>query len=306
MSDKIKCVVFTHFEYKIFDEYTNDVKLSLIEKVIGLGKEKIILSSDIDPLEYFYSLKKFMPATTSAADQKKDTNSMTVDGSFANTVSLEFQNRWNNLLGRFANIFMNIKKIPADDPVEPFKKKFLDEECSRPAFLKNYKALFQQLPVNEDNEEDYILKIQSLCDHTYRQIFASLTKEEQLILYDLAEDGLINTTNYIAITMLLSKSLIVKDENGVLTIVNRSFRNFILTIVKSEDIKYIEKEITDNQTWNDYKYPVFILLGAVLYFVLSSNPEKFGNILPVITGILTGIPTVMKMLSFVKPGGSQG
>jgi len=42
-----------------------------------------------------------------------------------------------------------------------------------------------------------------------------------------------------------------------------------------------------------------------LYFVLSSNPEKFGNILPVITGILTGIPTVMKMLSFMKPGESQ-
>ena len=189
-----------------------------------------------------------------------------------------------------------------EDPL----KKFFNEERSNPAFLKNYSAQFQQMPITEDNEEDYVLKIQSLSDHTYRQIFSSLTKEEQLTLYDLAEDGLMNTTNYISLTMLLSKGLIVKDANGVLMIINRSFRNFILTVVKADDIKGIEKEISDSQTWDDYKYPLLILLGALLYFVLSSNPEKFGNVLPIITGILTGIPTVMKMLSFVKPGESKG
>lgn len=295
MSDKVECIVFTHFEYKIFDEYTNDVKLTLIEKAIGLGKKKIILSSDIDPLEYFYSLKKYMPPGMVNGNEPP-----------GNAPSHEFQNRWNNLLGRFANIFMNIENVPAENVEDSFKKKFSDEECSKPAFLKNYRSQFQQMPVNEKNEEDYILKIQSLCDHSYRQIFASLTKEEQLTLYDLAEDGLMNTTNYMSLTMLLSKGLVVKDSNGVLMIINRSFRNFILTVVKAEDIKSIEKEISDNQTWNDYKYPVLIFLSALLYFVLSSNPDKFGNVLPVITGILTGIPTVIKMLSFIKPGQSQG
>jgi hypothetical protein len=114
-----------------------------------------------------------------------------------------------------------------------------------------------------------------------------------------------NTTNYISLTMLLNKGLVIKDDNGVLLIVNRSFRNFILTMVKAEDVKSIEKEISDDHTWNDYKYPVFILLGALLYFVLSSNPEKFGNVLPVVTGILAGIPTILKMLSFMKPGESK-
>jgi hypothetical protein len=297
VDDKIECVVFTHFEYKIFDEYVNDVKLTLIEKLLGLGKKKIILSSDIDPLEYFYSLKKFMPSNANA---KNSTNNPTADNSF-----FEFQNRWNNLLGRFANIFMNLDNIPVSKPGIPFRQKFLNEECSNPAFLKNYITQFQSMPIDEDNEEDYILKIQSLCDHSYRQIFSSLTKEEQLTLYDLAEDGLMNTTNYMSLTMLLSKGLVIKDKTGVLMIVNRSFRNFILTMVKAEDVKSIEKEINDDHTWNDYKYPVFILLGALLYFVLSSNPEKFGNVLPVVTGVLAGIPTILKMLSFMKPGESK-
>jgi hypothetical protein len=299
MTDKIECVIFTHFEYKIFDEYVNDIKLTLIEKLLGVGKKKIILSSDIDPLEYFYSLKKFMPSSA----EKKDSNS-TTDSNASNSF-FEFQNRWNNLLGRFANIFMNIENIPAKNPGDSFKKKFLNEECSNPAFLKNYKVQFQEMSIDEGNEEDYVLKIQSLCDHTYRQIFSSLTKEEQLTLYDLAEDGLMNTTNYISLTMLLNKGLVIKDDNGVLLIVNRSFRNFILTMVKAEDVKSIEKEISDDHTWNDYKYPVFILLGALLYFVLSSNPEKFGNVLPVVTGVLAGIPTILKMLSFMKPGESK-
>jgi hypothetical protein len=300
MDDKIECIVFTHFEYKIFDEYVNDVKLTLIEKSVGLGKKKIILSSDIDPLEYFYSLKKFMPSGQATNSGKNSANNPNTDNSF-----FEFQNRWNNLLGRFANIFMNIDNIPASQPGTPFRQKFLNEECSNPAFLKNYNAQFQSMPIDEDNEEDYILKIQSLCDHSYRQIFSSLTKEEQLTLYDLAEDGLMNTTNYISLTMLLSKGLVIKDDTGVLMIVNRSFRNFILTMVKAEDVKSIEKEINDDHTWNDYKYPVLILLGALLYFVLSSNPEKFGNVLPVVTGVLAGIPTILKMLSFMKPGESK-
>ena len=302
---RIDCIVFTHFEYKIFDEFSNNVKLDLIEKMMGLGKKKIIISSDIDPVEYFYSLKKFMPV--SAGNGNRKTENKTVASEPVSNTFLEYFDRWNNLLGRFTNIYRNI-----DTPValkgsnDLFKEAFLTAECSNPSFLNNYKAQLRSLHIDQNNEEDYILKIQSLCDHSYRHLLSSLTKEEQLTLYDLAEDGLMNTTNYTALTMLLNKGLIKKDDNGVLMIINRSFRNFILTAVNADEIKSIEKEINDDHTWNDYKYPVLIILGALLYFVLSSNPEKFGNILPVISGVMAGIPTVIKMLSFLKPGEVKG
>ena len=187
---------------------------------------------------------------------------------------------------------------------DTFSKEFLATECSHPKFLNKYQKEFKNLATVE-NEEDNILKIQSLSDHSYRQIWSSLTKEEQLTLYDLAEDGLMNTTNYMSLSMLLNKGLMLKKD-GVLMLMNRSFRNFVLTVVNSEEVKSIEKEISDGQTWNDYKYPLWIILGALVYFVLSSNPEKFGNVLPLISGVMAGIPTILKLLSYLKPAEGKG
>ena len=316
----IECIVFTHFEYKIFDEHTNRHKLNLIENIIRLNKKKIIISSDIDPVEYFHSLKMFM--NTNVGNNNKKTESKNDSKIFGkdpdtNASFFEYINRWNNLLGRFANIYINNNspaveenKSPADkqnsnDHLNP-SETFLKNECCNTGFSDTFKKQFDTVAFNEKNEEDYILKIQSLCDHSYRHIWSSLTKEEQLILYDLAEDGLLNTTNYISLTMLLNKGLVVKDAEGLLMIINRSFRNFILTVVNSDEVKNIEKEISDDHTWNDYKYPVLIILGAFLYFALSSNPEKFGNTLPLISGVAAGITTILKLLSFMKPGETKG
>ena len=210
-------------------------------------------------------------------------------------------NRWNNLLGRFTNIYTDNNASAATGySSNSFSEEFLATECSHPLFLNKYKTQFEALSDKEVKAENNILKIQSLSDHSYRQIWSSLTKEEQFTLYDLAEDGLVNTTNYMSLTMLLNKGLVLKKD-GVLILMNRSFRNFVLTVVNTREVKSIEKEISDGQAWGDYKYPVLIILGALIYFVLSSNPEKFGNVLPLISGVMAGIPAVLKLLSFLKP-----
>jgi hypothetical protein len=98
--------------------------------------------------------------------------------------------------------------------------------------------------------------------------------------------------------------LIIKLD-GVITIINTSFRNFILTIVNDKEIENIQSEISDGQTWMNYKYPLLIVIGALIWFVLSSSPEKFGNVLPIVSGIMAGIPTILKLLSYFKPGTSN-
>ena len=142
--------------------------------------------------------------------------------------------------------------------------------------------------------------VQSLSGQAYRHVWNTLTHEEQLMLYDLAEDGLMNTSNFMPLSNLLNKGLILRKD-GVLMLMNKSFRNFVLSTVNREGIRQLEKEINEGQTWSDYKYPVLIVLAGLVYFVLSSNPEKFGNVLPVISGIMAGIPTVLKLLSYLKP-----
>ncbi len=300
---KIQCIVFSHFEYKIVDDHTNKIKLNLIERLIHSGKKKIIISSDMDPLEYFQSLRKFMEDTTNSTTKKTANDSP--EAAQTNAAFSEYMNRWNNLLGRFTNIFNDTDfSATTSLSANSFSEDFINKECSYPVFMHKYKDQFNGIVDTPEKAEDHILKLQSLSDHSYRQIWASLTKEEQLTLFDLAEDGLVNTSNYQSITMLMNKGLVLKKD-GMLVIMNSSFRNFMLTGVNSKEVESIEKEINDGQTWNDYKYPVLILLGALVYFVLSSNPEKFGNVLPIISGIMAGIPAFLKLISYMKPADAR-
>jgi hypothetical protein len=305
----VECIVFSHFEYMIFDRHTNRIKLNLIEDLMRYDRKKIIISSDMDPVEYFHSMKMFAEGKTdvnaAAAEAGNKNKGDKTGGQESGTAFIEYMNRWINILGRFTNIYTdNNTETAKADPSGKYQDDFLMYECGHPVFLNKYKPEFGSFAENEDMMEDNILKIQGLSDHSYRQIWDSLTKEEQLTLYDLSEDGLINTTNYMSLTRLLNKGLIIKND-GILMLMNRSFRNFILTVVNTDEIWKIEKEVSDGQTWNDYKYPVLIILGALIYFVLSSNPEKFGNVLPVISGVMAGIPTVLKLLSYLKPAESK-
>ena len=174
-----------------------------------------------------------------------------------------------------------------------------DTEPGAPVLLNNRSKQTDPRLIESMNEEN-VLIFQSMSQLPYREIWTSLTQEEKIILYDIAEDGLVNTSNYMPLSTLLNKGLLIKN-NSVLMIMNQSFRNFILTTVHPGEIKSIEKEVNDGQTWEDYKYPALIILGALVYFILSSSPEKFGNVLPVVSGMMAGIPTIMKLLSFLKP-----
>ena len=89
--------------------------------------------------------------------------------------------------------------------------------------------------------------------NTTAQKKTRLGQKEQLALYDLAEDGLMNATNYTEVIKLYSKGLVIRKD-GVLLMVNRSFRNFVLTIVNCREVQSIEKQISDYNTWSDYKY----------------------------------------------------
>jgi len=304
---KTEYIVFTHFESKFFDADANKIKLQLLEKLILAGKKKIILVSDIDPMEFLKRMHKIADELSENNHKKSGATSKSErqqthpeNANFAG-----FLHRWTTLLGRFTTVHIDdLRPSTTARSSQSPAKKFLATECSRPLFLMKYQPQVAITAATEEAIEDSILKIQSLADQSYRKLWNSLTKEEQVTLYDLAEDGLVNTANSHTINILLNKGLML-DKDGYLVIVNRSFRNFILTIVKHADLKSMEKKVSGGVTWNDYKYPVLIILAALVYFVFYSNPEKFGNVLPLISGLMAGVPTVLKLLSYLKPSDNK-
>ena len=95
--------------------------------------------------------------------------------------------------------------------------------------------------------DELVLQEQSVSHNFYTEIWESLSTDEKFILYDLAEDGLVNIKNRFAVNLLVNKGLIHND-NGHLHLFNRSFRHFIVSATSKESMKNVEmllkKEVT--------------------------------------------------------------
>jgi hypothetical protein len=144
-------------------------------------------------------------------------------------------------------------------------------------------------------------KLQITSHYFYTYIWQSLTKEEKILLYDLAEEGLVNSYDEYNLSLLICKGLIVNTE-GTLMLFNSGFKNFILTAIGSAELGKIKAEVEDNGNWGKLKSPLNIAIVAILAFLLISQQETYTQVITYVTVLCAGIPTVFRLLSMIGSG----
>ena len=135
-------------------------------------------------------------------------------------------------------------------------------------------------------------------------MWQSLTKEEKFLLYDLAEDGLVNPFDDYNLILLISKGLVIR-EDGILKIFNNGFRNFILTAIGNSEANQIQQQIKDNGNWSKLKAPLIILIIALLAFLFTSQKEAYTTLIKYLTVITVGVPMVLKLSTFFSSDGNK-
>jgi hypothetical protein len=275
--------------------------LILLEKLVFEVRKKIIISSLTGP-NHFINIaeKNFCKKETKSTNG--DSAKEDKDSDKAERIEIECPEliqRWKFVFGKFVTCEMH-------EVVAGMNRDWLrdNKKSGIINYSQQYSLQVASVGLKKNGggtiNEAQTLRRQQYYSQQYLWLWQSLTSEEQLILVDLAQDGLVNTLNINVLESLVARGLIYCDDNA-LHIVNASFRNFILTAFSSGDVKAIQADISGGSSWNDYKYPLLIVLAALVYIVVTSNPEKFGNVLPFVTGITAGIPTIIKILSYIKP-----
>ena len=137
-------------------------------------------------------------------------------------------------------------------------------------------------------------------------LWNSLTKEEKFILYDLAEDGLVNTCDTLNLTMLISKGLIQRDDDGALRIFNKSFRNFITTSIGYTESNKIKKEIKENGNWNKWRTPLVMIILAIFSLLIISQKEVYTKVIGYLTVLVTAvIPLLQRLFGLFEKGNTK-
>lgn len=143
-----------------------------------------------------------------------------------------------------------------------------------------------------------IFKMQISSHYFYTYIWQSLTKEEKFLLYDLAEDGLVNPYDDYNLSMLIYKGLITRSQ-GTLMLFNKGFRNYILTAIGNSEVERIKAQVKDTGNWSSLKVPLNLSIIGILIFLIVSQQEAYSQILTYITALGAGIPAVLKVLSML-------
>jgi len=148
------------------------------------------------------------------------------------------------------------------------------------------------------NSDELAFRLQVTSHYFYMYIWQSLTKEEKFLLYDLAEDNLVNPFDDHNLSMLIGKGIICRDEDGTLKLFNKGFRNFILTAIGNSEAMKIKDRIKDNGNWNKWKTPLILIFITILAFLMVSQEEAYSKLLTYIGALGAGIPIFLRLLSF--------
>lgn len=283
-------VIINHFEYNVKDISTNRIKLNFLEALMHKGTSKIIIISTIHPVSF---LDSFNSGNTDAQDP----------------IPQNELERWHVLLGHFRIIIEPL--IKSDTPANArLLKKMIIEETQYSHFLNKMQQMALSNVRRKKHEDigpvsdSMVFKLQLTSQYFYTYIWQSLTMEEKFLLYDLAEDGLVNPYDDHNLSILIYKGLIV-NPHGTLMIFNKGFRNFILTSIGTREANLIKEQVKDNGSWGSLKTPLNLIVLAILFFLLLSQQESYSRIITYITAIGTGFTAILKIFPLLGSGNTQ-
>lgn len=269
-------VIINHFEYNIQDAGTNSIKLDLLESLMYKATSKVMIISTVHPVSFLDSLSQ---------DQ-------------LNPIAESELGRWHVLLGHFHVVIEPLMKADSPEANDALQKAIM-EETQYTHFLSKMQPLALNI-LDEKNTEQtadsLIFKLQLTSQYFYTYIWQSLVREEKFLLYDLAEDGLVNPYDDFNLSMLICKGLVVKC-NGTLVLFNRGFRNFILTAIGEKEVNRIKEQVKDNGKWGNMKTPMNLAILAILVFLFASQQEAYSRVITYITAFGAAIPAVLKIFS---------
>ncbi len=320
---KDKDVVLEHFSYGIEDPKTNEHRLFLLENLLANGNRVTIISK-LAPMQL---TAKFEEIIENAADPRE-------------VEDLETRvSRWKDILSSFVKLYYselvcsrNRRRLGAEATIaelvyhemsvnKPYfrrmdgtlvSKWYEDDEQNKADERKKGKKIelsplvkqhIEQHSDNEDAKEEILLKIQSMAQPFYFSLWSTCSKEEKYVLYDLADDGFVNTKDKSVMLALMEKGLIFYDES--FHIMNESFRNFILSNIKPAEALEMEQAARKNGRWSVYSTVILLLIVSLVFFVVFAHESIVNQFVALLAGVTAAVPYLLRLVGLIGLSGGN-
>ena len=295
LSGQHKLVIVNQFEYDIKNPESNRAKLGLLEDILQKNNCKVIIISTVHPVNFLDSVNHQITGKSSPEHDLE---------------------RWHVLLGHFRLVIqkletqnMGLKPRFNSSKLTGNWRNTLKYETQRGHMLSKMSAPIHKagklLNAGGMNSESITMKLGVTSHYFYMYIWQSLTKEEKFILYDLAEDGLVNPFDDYNLILLISKGLVIREDDGIIRLFNHGLRDFILTAIGKSEADSIQRQIEDNGNWRKLKIPITLLITAVLAFLFTSQKETYSDLFKYVTAAVAAAPLLVQVFNIFKSDPAQ-
>ncbi len=184
---------------------------------------------------------------------------------------------------------------------------WLKKELGENAFLQDKYKLFERQETLSENEdypfinEDNVYQAYLINRTYYQKIWDSCSHEEKSILFDIAEDYVINLHKNGVVNILINKGLI---KNGqYLKLFNLSFTLFVNR--QGDEVDEINAELRSNSKagWSQYSLPLKLLGVAIVVFLLITQQEFLTNMQSILISVGAILTFAIRFFNFpIKTG----
>jgi hypothetical protein len=136
-----------------------------------------------------------------------------------------------------------------------------------------------------------IAEVAERAEHYYREIWATCTPAEKLVLGQVAEEGLVNEKTKRTVRVLMARGLVRRQPH--FTLMNETFRQFVLSPQMQSEVDALEEQ--SSGAWDVMQWPFLIILIASLGFFFATQQELFKTVLGALTAAATLVPAIVKM-----------
>jgi len=286
-------VLIVHFEHGSFDRTVSEQKLQLVEHVLRNTSRTITIVSTLPPSAY----------TESASTDERGA-----------TPDVEWTRRWARVLDAFTVVraaneqpssIGALREVATAGWREAVWRlntlgfsssmKFLESEDADPEVKSYWRRTlpYAWLPERPLSVGQLFVEVGDLADKHYKEVWARHTPSEQLLLGQLAREGLVSPKARKTVRSLMAGGLVRRDPHFVL--VSETFRRFVLSAFARSDAAELEK--VSSSSWNTIRWPFFVLVVGSLAFLFATQEQLFNSTLSIVTGITAFVPAVFKLTS---------
>lgn len=296
-----KTIGLDRFEFDIDNPKTNAEKLRLLEELIYVEQCSVVILSMIDPMFYLASQS---PA------------SVTADGDF--NLAGQLLDRWASVLSLFHRLQVHDKTVAQfDKVVENLIQKYDDpsfrklaamvaQECCGTAQLRNIGVAILKVHRYNASQLNRAKLLEEVLDRSevhYRVLWSTCTKDERLVLFQLAQDGWANPNNDRALSHLQRRNLI--QRSPAFRIMSESFRRFILHAQYPHEIEEWERE-EKHSLWKALKLSLITATVLIGCWLLYAQQEVLNLSLGYISAFAAAGGIIIRLFTDFRNRGTSG